>query len=388
MSRQMLTVMLGLAVFPFAAIAIAAYVLTTSGPEMTSLAGAIMVLAACLFGLALVVMMKLSRHEEWLASQQETMRDLNDQSHALTARLDDVEQRGAEPARRLDEITTDMKMLRDGIRSLMTMRDKPEPAPRAPAAEMPKAAAQAGSEHLELLLEPVIELATGITSHYRALLNLTDDQGHAVPHAELMQKADQGGMRPALDAHVVKLVAPVLRRLRLKNPGLRVFVPIGLSTLGSFEEAQRILSSLERDVDVAGGMVFEFAHRDLGSLDDAGIQNLARLGRLGATLGLSQVQVAGLDLASLRQLGVRFLTFPPHAVDAGFGPSAAWREFVQYARAMQFQVVVSDIVTAQQASVAGKFGRFGFGSFFAPPRKVRADAGVGASAATRNASAA
>ena len=96
-----------------------------------------------------------------------------------------------------------------------------------------------GGEHLELLLEPVIELASGATAHYRALLDLTDEQGRAVRHGELMHKADQGGMRPALDAHMVKLVAPVLRRLRSRNPGLRAFVPLGISTLGNPDSRTR-----------------------------------------------------------------------------------------------------------------------------------------------------
>jgi EAL domain-containing protein (putative c-di-GMP-specific phosphodiesterase class I) len=258
----------------------------------------------------------------------------------------------------------------------------PAPAPptaSAPAIAPPSAAPakpRSSNEHLELLLEPVIELSTGNTAHYRAMIELTDDQGHVVRHAELMQKADIGGMRPALDAHLVKLVAPVLRKLRAKNPTLRAIVPIGVSTLGSREETSRVLANLERDADVAGGIVFEFNHRDLGSLDNIGIENLAKLGRLCATLALTQVQVGGLDLAALRQLGVRFLSFPPNAADAGFGPTAAWREFVQYSRAMQYQIIVSDITTPQQANAANQVGRFGFGPFFAPPRKVRADAGV------------
>jgi EAL domain-containing protein (putative c-di-GMP-specific phosphodiesterase class I) len=168
----------------------------------------------------------------------------------------------------------------------------------------------------------------------------------------------------------------VLRRLRVKNPGLRIVVPIGLATLGSREETARIAGSLERDADVANGVVFEFEYRDLGQLDMHGIENLARLGRLGATMSLSNVQVAGLDLASLRQLGVRFLTFPPSSADAGFGPTSAWREFVQYARAMQFQIIATGIHSAQQASAATTIVRFGCGPFFAPPRKVKSDAGV------------
>jgi EAL domain-containing protein (putative c-di-GMP-specific phosphodiesterase class I) len=100
--------------------------------------------------------------------------------------------------------------------------------------------------------------------------------------------------------------------------------------------------------------------------------------RTSATLALREVYLGGLDLAALRQLGVRFLNFPPHAVDSGSGPSEAWREFVQYARAMQIQLIVGDISTPQQAAAASKCARFGHGPFFAPPRKVRRDAGVAA----------
>jgi EAL domain-containing protein (putative c-di-GMP-specific phosphodiesterase class I) len=398
MSRHMLPVMVGLSVFPFASIAIAAYLLTSAGPEMTAVAGAIMVLSACVFGIAIVVMVKLSRQDDLLWSQQDAIRDLAGKADAAEIRLNDVEQQASAPAHRLDEIAADMKTLRDGVRSLMQAREKPAAAnpaaaraePVGAAAPQPILAAQdaaaGGAEHLELLLEPVIELSSGSTSHYRARLDLTDEHGNVVRYAELMQKADQGGMRPALDAHMVKLVAPVLRRLRVKNPGLRIIVPIGLATLGSRDETARIAGSLERDSDIANGIVFEFEYRDLGALDMYGIENLARLGRLGATMALSNVQVAGLDLASLRQLGVRFLTFPPSAADAGFGPTSAWREFVQYARAMQFQIIISDIATPQQATAATKLARFGYGSFFAPPRKVRQGAGI--SSAHRNASAA
>jgi EAL domain-containing protein (putative c-di-GMP-specific phosphodiesterase class I) len=238
-------------------------------------------------------------------------------------------------------------------------------------------------EHLDLLLEPVIELSSGSTSHYRALINLANGRGDVVPHGELMEKAELGGMRAALDSHIVKLVAPVLRRLRLKNPGLRVFVPLGRATLGSRGEADGIISLLLQDADVANGVVFELGQEDIGQLDPAGIENLASLGRLGATLALRDVYLGGLDLAALRQLGVRFLNFPPHAVDAGNGPSEVWREFVQYARAMQIQLIVGDIETPQQASAASKCARFGHGPFFAPPRKVRRDAGVAAMAGRR-----
>jgi EAL domain-containing protein (putative c-di-GMP-specific phosphodiesterase class I) len=102
-------------------------------------------------------------------------------------------------------------------------------------------------------------------------------------------------------------------------------------------------------------------------------------------MALTKAQVSGLDLSALRHLGVRYLSFPTHAADSGFGVSQAWRDFSQYARAMQFQIMVADIVTPQQAAAAARMGRFGHGIYFAPPRKVRADAGIVAANRAANA---
>lgn len=371
MSRHMIPVMLGITIFPIAAIVIAGYMLMFAGSSMAVVAGAILLLAFCVLATAIIIMSKLSRMEDWLFSHEETLRDLLGRSERTAARLSEVEREVSQPAPGVDRLISDLGALREEVKEAMTRKAEanPPPKPDAPREE---------TEHLELMLEPVIELSSGSTSHYRALINLANSRGEVVPHAELMEKAEGGGMRAALDAHVVRLVTPVLRRLRLKNPGLRVFVPLGRSTLGSRGEADGIISLLLRDSDVANGMVFELGQEDIGQLDPAGIDNLARLGRLGATLALREVYLGGLDLAALRQLGVRFLNFPPHAVDAGNGPSEVWREFVQYARAMQIQLIVGGIDTPQQASAASKCARFGHGPFFAPPRKVRRDAGIAA----------
>ena len=390
MSRQNVTALIGLAVFPLLAVAVAAYLVATNSLGVVAVAGAILVLGGGLFAVAVTLILKMSHQDEWLRHHHDRIRTLGERGEAATTRIAELGEQVMQPDNRFDDIMADVKSLRDSLRTVIERREfkvssKPEPALAAAVSQTALGTPRAAGEHLELLLEPVIELPTGATSHYRALLDLTDEQGHIVRHSELMQKADQGGMRPALDAHMVKLVAPVLRRLRGRNPGMRAFVPLGISTLGSRDDTSRVVSNLERDVDVAGGIVFEFDHRALGQLDAFGIENLARLARLGATMALSNVQVAGLDLASLRQLGVRFLSFPPQAVDSGQGPSPAWREFAQYARAMQFQVIVSDIATPQQAGAANQIGRFGYGPFFAPPRKVRAEAGVSAGLRSANA---
>ena len=384
MSRQMLPVMLVLTILTIAAMVIAAYLLLFAGAAMAAVSGAILLLAICVLATGLAVMMKLGKVEDWLYSHDETLRDLAGRSDRAATRLSELEHQVNLPTPGIDKLITDLSALRQEVKDAMLRKSEASAAAATARSEAPRAADEPMEpEHLDLLLEPVIELSSGSTSHYRALVSLANSRGEVVPSAELMEKADLGGMRPALDAHMVKLVAPVLRRLRLKNPGLRVFVPLGLATLGSRVEADSIIALLLRDSDVANGMVFELGQDDIGQLDPAGIENLARLGRLGATLALRDVYLGGLDLTALRQLGVRFLNFPPHAVDAGNGPSEVWREFVQYARAMQIQLIVGGIDTPQQAASASKCARFGHGSFFAPPRKVRRDAGVAAAAGRR-----
>ena len=384
MSRHMLPVMLGLTIFPIAAIVIAGYLMAFADTGTAAVASAILLLSVCVLATAIAIMSKLSKVEDWLYSHEESLRDLAGRSERAAARLSAVEHQINLPTPGIDKLITDLGTLREEVKDAMARKSEAAAAAAVPRPETAGAEPQpVEPEHLELMLEPVIELASGSTSHYRALINLANGRGEVVGHGELMAKAEVGGMRPALDAHMVKLVAPVLRRLRLKNPGLRVFVPLGKATLGSRGEAETIISLLLQDSDVANGMVFELGQEDVGQLDPAGIENLANLGRLGATLALREVYLGGLDLTALRQLGARFLNFPPHAVDSGNGPSEVWREFAQYARAMQIQLIVGNIETPQQASAASKCARFGHGPFFAPPRKVRRDAGVAAMPARR-----
>lgn len=377
--------MLGLLVFALIAIGCAAYIIASNALPAYVTAGALLVLAVGQIIFILMSSWRLSRFEDRLVRQRETMKSLTGAHDEIGERLDEMENRLArQPPVRLDEISAEIRSLRDSIRGLAYPAEPKPAAPvYAPPPEAPRAATveprpEASAERLDLMLEPVIELSTGTTTHYRAQLDLTDEQGHLILHHDLMSKADRGGMRAALDVHLLKQVTPVLRRLRVKQPNLRIFVPLGAATLAGRADMARLTDILDQDGDVAAGIVFEITQETLGNLGTSGIESLAELGRLGATMGLSNVMAAGLDLGSLRQLGVRFLSIGAASIDSGFGLSSAWREFTQYARALQFQIIASGISAAPQATAATQIARFGCGPFFAPPRKVRNDAGAAA----------
>ena len=226
-------------------------------------------------------------------------------------------------------------------------------------------------DQLSFLLEPIIDLATNETEHYRARYAMATTTGTEIAYDRLISNADRSGLRPSLDMHVITQALPLLRKLRGKHPNLKMFVPIGVPTLTSEGTLRKILEIVEEAGDTASGLVFELEHDSLGRLNENGITGLAMLARRGVTMALVNVAVAGLDLNSLRHLGVKFIGVDAHSVDAGYGVSPSWQEFVQVARGLQFQILLLDVATSQQAASASQVARFAAGTFFAPPRRVR-----------------
>jgi EAL domain-containing protein (putative c-di-GMP-specific phosphodiesterase class I) len=392
-------VIVGLAVFVLAAIMFGALAVSNWQNQNYAVTGAIIVLAIGQVFLLAVVWSRNAALANRLELQGRSLRALSDDLRRLAERLGDAERQisdapGEAVASEVQDLRHSFQSLaeeiertRDRIESGIQARtqappSEPElvPQPAALALDTPR-------ERLELSLEPVIELSNDLTAHYRAQLSLVEGPGREVPHAVLIAKADDGGFRPAIDFVMLKQALPVLRRLHAKNPRLRIFVPLGLSSLNGAADLDRLVILMEESADVAGGIVLEIEHGNLGSLSATGIDGLARLARLGVTLALTGVSTSGLDLAALRQLGVRFLDIEASSFETGLGLSPAWLQFSQFARAMQFQIVAGGVTTAAQAAAAGQMARFGRGAFFAPPRRVKPDAGIDAGANDRIAAA-
>lgn len=233
-------------------------------------------------------------------------------------------------------------------------------------------------DQLTFLLEPIIDLASNETEHYRARYAMATTTGSEIGFDRLVSNADRSGLRPSLDMHVINQALPLLKKLRGKHPNLKLFVPIGVPTLTSEATLRKIFEIIEEAGDAATGLVFEMEHDGLARLGENGITGLAMLARRGVSMALVNVAVAGLDLNSLRHLGVKFIGVDAGSVDSGYGVSPLWQDFVQVARGLQFQILLLDVVTSQQAASASQVARFAAGSFFAPPRRVRSPAGDGA----------
>lgn len=369
---------IGSALFVLLAVGSAIFMLASNEVYIPVIAGAVLVLAAGQTVALFVQWWRNSALDERLAEQKRKLRYSGEKTAIMADHMVQMQQQIAQfVGGPLDEIVKEMRSLRGEVNTLsveMTsrhQRSNAEPAPEQSAST---------HERLVFLLEPVVELTSGTTVHYRARVNMVNQSGGEVLHDDMMREADAGGMRPPLDIHIARLALPVLRRLRSKHPAMCLFLPLGVATLKTEQDISKLSQVMDDDAETARGIVFDISHGDLAGLDAAGIAGLAKLGRLGATMALSRVSVAGLELSSLRQLGVRFLDVDARNLAARAEMASDWPKLAQFARAMGFQLIGGGIETVDQAESAVRIARFGYGPYFAPPRRVRADAGQATSA--------
>ncbi len=228
-------------------------------------------------------------------------------------------------------------------------------------------------DQLVISLEPVIDLFTSKTAHYRLHLAMAKPEGGEVTQDVLLHHADRTGLRSDFDVYAAREALQLLRRLRQRDQALNIFMAIGPSTLQSDSALNRILTNMHEHSDIAGGLVFELPHAMLAGLSDAGLEGLAKLARAGVHLSLSNVAIAGIDLAPLATLNVRYLTLGAVAAGGQDGPSPALVSFAQSARAVRIQTVITGVVDRRIVQKLTKITRFASGPVFAEPRRVKTD---------------
>jgi EAL domain-containing protein (putative c-di-GMP-specific phosphodiesterase class I) len=282
-----------------------------------------------------------------------------------------VEQRAAEPAYiplQAPAAASYAPMNDPGPRILPTVQvaaapqaaPSPPPKPRAPR-----------TDELLISLEPVIDVFTNKTVHYRLHLGMSKPNGTEVPTDMLLHHADRAGLRTQFDLHAAKEALGLLRHLRGRDPELNIFMPLGASTLQSDETVGKLLELRMQFKDVAAGLVIELPHATLAGLSERGLEGLARLARGGVYLALTNVAIAGVDLRALAKLNVRYMSLTSTTALGTNGPSPIIQSFAQTARVQRIQLIVTAITDAALAKHVSKIGRFVAGPAFAPPRRVK-----------------
>jgi len=138
MLRQIWPVILGLSVFALSAVGIAAYMIASGEVDPVLAAGAVFLLAAGQVAIIIVAAVRAMQLEDSLSSQQAGIRALSDRLGETAARLERIEKVAAAPSvSRLDQITADIRALRDSLKNMVLPKPAPLPS-QPPEAALPQ----------------------------------------------------------------------------------------------------------------------------------------------------------------------------------------------------------------------------------------------------------
>ncbi len=235
----------------------------------------------------------------------------------------------------------------------------------------PERAAHGFVEQLLISLEPIVDMQSGRTAHYRIHAGMAAPSGAELAHDALLQYADRMGLRTQLDIFLAREAVLLLGRLRQRDAAMLMFMPIGAATLASPDALVKLLAERAEGADVSSGVVLDLPHAVLAGLNDQALEGLATLARHGVMLALSNVSITGLDLKALATLNVRYVGLDMGAIGDQGRPSSTIVGFAQTARVMRVNVIVTGVTNPQVISSLPQISRLASGSCFAAPRRVK-----------------
>ncbi len=219
-------------------------------------------------------------------------------------------------------------------------------------------------------LEPVIDIPSRRTAHYRLNLSL-EMGGEELASDRLLHYASRVGKRQALDLIAAREALQLLAKLRLRDPDLNIFMDIGAETLADPQALARLIVARQDAGGSAQGLVFEMPHAALAGLSERALEGLAALAREGVHFALANVSVAALDLQAMNMLNVRHVGVAAGSIDADEGPSTGLVGFAQVARLSRISVIVTGLTNAALVAKLASVTRLACGPCFALPRRVK-----------------
>ena len=236
-----------------------------------------------------------------------------------------------------------------------------EPEPAAPDTSL--------SDLTTFALEPIIDMQSKRTAHYRLHLSLQlgDEE---IGGERLLHHVARVGLRPQLDYVAACETLGLLQRLRQRDPDLCILMNVGAETLRDASTVAQILAACEAAGPTAKGLVLEMPHAALSGLSEQALEGLAELARQGMHFALSQVSVNGLDLEAMALLNIRHVGVAAGSIDPD-GPSPTLVGFAQLARLSRIDVIVMDVRQAALVPKLRTITRLACGPCFANPRRVK-----------------
>lgn len=240
--------------------------------------------------------------------------------------------------------------------------------PVASGAGLPDAPApsETPTDQLDFYLEPMVDLSSGRTAHYRASIMLRMADGMRIGMESVQRGAERAGVRPLLETLTLARALPALRRLQERGRSAMIFAPASAASFASEDFLARVEEILDAGSQIAASIVLDVNEAALAELSEEGMQGVTRLAERGVNFCLSGASGYGPVPGTLATLGFRFVM-----VEADLLKGDGFNDFAQGCLDAGLEVVAAHVDTREQLSQLQGYTSLGFGTLFAPPRLVR-----------------
>ncbi|MEL6316954.1 MAG: EAL domain-containing protein [Pseudomonadota bacterium] len=233
-----------------------------------------------------------------------------------------------------------------------------DPGPAANAAEEtapPPAQAAAEPQTFEIKLQPIVSLADRRPRFFEAV---ADELGAADAEAATFLRG-----------------ATVAARLRAAGRPATVFCPLSIEPLRSEAFVAAARSLLRKRADLSDRLAIEISQAELERASELDIELLQRIGALGVSFALTDVEDWSIDLEQLRLLGFKYVKLDQQRFSSRAGGADGVERLAGKLEELGLTLIVENIDDLAAAAALRAAGvAFGQGPAFGAASRVRVDA--------------
>ncbi len=163
------------------------------------------------------------------------------------------------------------------------------------------------NDQIDLVLQPIVSLPQRKRRFYECFSRLRTKDGGMILPDQYIAIAERAGLITAIDNMLLFRCVQLIRKIHRKNQDVDFFCNISPHTLGDTDFFTDFLDFLDKNAELAGHLVFEFAQGDFIRWSGAGAGLLERLSQLGCRISLDQIRDVELDPEALAGQRVSFV---------------------------------------------------------------------------------
>lgn len=231
--------------------------------------------------------------------------------------------------------------------------------------------------HIDLNLQPILELAERKVCHFEVLAFLRTGDDALIAPREYRAEAERRNVLSLIDRALLSEATIMLHKLAQSGEAHTLFCGLSQASMSEPGFLSAFLHFMKGYKNVVKHLVLEIEEASLDGGNGQNLEELATLRRLGFRLSLARVSDPLSALERLAGLGFNFIKVDAEALAALAGAeqerTRGAAAFVAKARAQSLEVIIEGIDSDEALELAlASTAHFGQGNVFAEPQPVLA----------------